>query len=91
MEVTEVDPASKKVISCMCLFCKFVGRSTVAGNRKRRSTGNVQFFQAPFRAETIKKHMVTQHIDDWPNHNKLSPSENRFFLEIEDATCPNAP
>ncbi|RHY21324.1 hypothetical protein DYB25_013183 [Aphanomyces astaci] len=78
IEISELDPITSQVTSCICLFCKFLGRSTVVyAGRKRKSTGNVQFWKYPFRAENIEKHMQTQHVDDYPGFLKMSATEKR--------------
>jgi len=78
--ISELDPITSQVTSCICLFCKFLGRSTVVSAvRKRKSTGNVQFWNYPFRSENIETHMQTQHVEDYHDFLQMSSDEKTAF------------
>ena len=82
VEVTEIDPVTKCVSACVCRFCKYIGRTTREGaSRKRVSTTNFTYFTIPFRAENIRRHLETQHVDDWGVYKDMSLDQKKAFWQ----------
>lgn len=67
------------VLSAECLFCVYHGREEQIGS-KRRKTGNVKYFTAPFRTDNYLQHHRNQHSTLWENYQSLSSEDKKLFF-----------
>jgi hypothetical protein len=56
----------KNAVSCVqCKFCVYDGRSGDDVGRKRVRTNSTQLFTPPYRPDLYRKHLETQHADQF--------------------------
>lgn len=79
--ITQVDAASKRVLSVRCQFCVYFGKEEVAGSkRQRQQTENVKTWET-FRGELYEKHHVGQHKTHWEAYQVLSADEKKTYFD----------
>jgi hypothetical protein len=62
-----------------CQFCVHLGREKREGPVvKRQRTKNIQLFKFPFRAESYKNQLESQHTDDWKKYQLLAEEKRSF-------------
>ena len=68
-----------------CQFCVHLGREKREGPVvKRQRTKNTQLFKFPFRSESYKNHLESQHTDDWKKYQLLAvEAKKKFFKEMD--------
>lgn len=68
-----------------CQFCVHLGREKREGPVvKRQRTKNTQLFKFPFRAESYKNHLESQHTDDWKKYQLFDEeAKKKFFKEMD--------
>lgn len=80
VKVCERDAVSKAIISASCLLCiHFACEEQIGAKWSRRV--NVMYFKKPFRGDTYRRHMVSQHPRRWKEYNELTPIEKIVFFE----------
>ena len=71
------------ITTVRCRFCVHIGRERREGvGVKRSRTKNTQLFQFPFRLELFKKHLVSQHTEEWARFQTLSEQAKLSFFNL---------
>jgi hypothetical protein len=72
----------KNAVSCVqCEFCVYDGRSGDDVGRKRVRTNSTQLFTPPYRPELYRKHLETQHADQWLHYQSMSISSKKVYFD----------
>jgi hypothetical protein len=72
----------KNTVSCMqCKFCVYDGRSGDYVGRKRVWTNSTQLFIPPYRPELYRKHLETQHADQWLHYKSMTISSKKVYFD----------
>jgi len=76
------------VVSAKCLFCERFGKdaSEQEHDRKRKRSGNVVYFKAPWRTDNIHKHMKEQHNVKYAEYLEAPAEVRKSFFDSTDAT-----
>jgi hypothetical protein len=71
-------------VTYRCLFCLHDGRDVVevvAGStRKRKSRGDIKYFQKPFLPHKYRSHHSGQHAESWELYQASSTEEKKNFF-----------
>ena len=84
VEITARDVKTSEVISIRCRFCE-MGRDenpeTNDSDRKRQRTTKIQYFQPPWRSDSMRRHVETQHCLKFKEYSKLSNEEKLVLFD----------
>ena len=84
LKMVEKAPSSSEIVSVSCRFCISFGREEKIGS-KRKATTNVMYFKKPFRSDSYRRHMETQHPERWKQYTSCNNESKAKFFENH---CP---
>jgi len=77
-----------EIQTVQCRFCVQFGRERREGpGVKRARTQNTQLFTYPFRMELFRRHLATQHTEDWSRFQSLSEQERASFFNVTEVNA----
>ncbi|KAH8956639.1 hypothetical protein BDL97_07G051700 [Sphagnum fallax] len=83
LQVTEMDPITKNVLSVVYCMCKYHGQELAPGAvRKRKQTQKFKFWSAPWRTDLMLQHNKEQHPLRWAEYEALSQGEKKIDDDV---------
>ncbi|CAM6064049.1 unnamed protein product [Sphagnum tenellum] len=83
LQVTEVDPITKNVLSAVCCMCKYHGRELAPGAvRKCKQTQKFKFWSVPWCTDLMLQHNKEQHPLKWAEYEALLQGEKKVPVSV---------